>query len=63
MVYVRKYEPPQPATYGTGYRLHIFRDGFSPPLSRWKSLNYLTCLMARQAALDAGADEAVIARL
>ena len=33
VVYARRYEPPQPSTYQTGYRLHVFRDGFSPPLS------------------------------
>jgi branched-chain amino acid aminotransferase len=60
VIYARRYEPPQPSTYRTGYRLHVFRDGFSPPLSRLKSLNYLYHLTARQAALDAGADEAVM---
>jgi branched-chain amino acid aminotransferase len=60
VIYARPYEPPQPSTYRTGYRLHVFRDGFSPPLSRLKSLNYLYHLTARQAALDAGADEAVM---
>jgi branched-chain amino acid aminotransferase len=60
VIYARPYEPPQASTYRTGYRLHVFRDGFSPPLSRLKSLNYLYHLTARQAALDAGADEAVM---
>jgi branched-chain amino acid aminotransferase len=60
VIYARPYEPPQPSTYRTGYRLHVFRDGFSPPLSNLKSLNYLYHLTARQAALDAGADEAVM---
>jgi len=60
VMYARRYEPLQPSTYRTGYRLHVFRDGFSPPLSNLKSLNYLYHLMARQAAMDAGADEAVI---
>jgi branched-chain amino acid aminotransferase len=60
VIYARPYEPPQPSTYQTGYRLHVFQNGCSPPLSRLKSLNYLYHLMARQAALDAGADEAVM---
>ena len=60
VIYARRYEPPRPSTYRTGYRLHVFRDGFSPPLSRFKSLNYLYHLTARQAALDVGADEAVL---
>jgi branched-chain amino acid aminotransferase len=60
VIYARRYEPPAPSRHRTGYRLHVFRDGFSPPMSRLKSLNYLYHLTARQAALDAGADEAVI---
>lgn len=60
VIYARRYEPPQPSAYQTGYRLHVFRDGFSPPLSRFKSLNYLYHMTARQAALDVGADEAVL---
>lgn len=60
VIYARPYKPPQPSTYQTGCRLHVFRNGFSPPLSQLKSLNYLYHLTARQAALDAGADEAVL---
>lgn len=60
VLYARPYEPPPSSAHQTGYRLHVFRDGFSPAFSRMKSLNYLFCLMARQAALDAGADEAVV---
>jgi branched-chain amino acid aminotransferase len=60
VIYARRYEPPKPSAYRAGYRLHVFRNGFSPPLSNLKSLNYLYHLMARQAALDTGADEAVI---
>ena len=56
----RRYESPSPATYGKGWRLEVFREGFSPPLARHKSLNYLYFLAAKQAALDAGADEALI---
>jgi len=54
---VREYHAPD---YSRGWRLHIMRDGYSPPLSPYKSLNYMYCMFARQAALDAGADEGVI---
>jgi branched-chain amino acid aminotransferase len=60
VIYAGRYEPPQPSAHRAGYRLHVFRNGFSPPLSNLKSLNYLYHLVARQAALDAGADEAVM---
>ena len=60
VIYARRYEPASASIYCSGYRLQVFRDAFSPPLSRLKSLNYLCHLMARQAAMDAGADEAVM---
>lgn len=53
----RPYREPD---YERGWRLHVVRDGYSPPLAAHKSLNYLYCLFARQVALDADADEAVI---
>jgi branched-chain amino acid aminotransferase/para-aminobenzoate synthetase component 1 len=56
----RKYVPPPPEVYEKGWRLHVFQDGFTPPLAGHKTLNYLYFLMARQAALDAGAHEAII---
>lgn len=56
----QKYVPPAPANYQQGWHLQIFRHGYAPPLAQHKSLNYLYFLTARQAALDAGADEAVI---
>jgi len=56
----QKYVPPTSDTYHRGWRLHVFRKGFSPPLAAHKTLNYLYFLTARQAALDAGADEAVL---
>jgi branched-chain amino acid aminotransferase len=59
-IHARRYDPPVPSTYRKGWRLQVFRDGFAPPLARHKSLNYLYYLTARQAALDAGADEAVV---
>ena len=60
LIHARRYDPPVPSIYRKGWRLHICRDGFAPPLARYKSLNYLYYLTARQAALDAGADEAVV---
>lgn len=56
----QKYHVPENETYQKGWRLEVFRSGFSPPLAKHKSLNYLYFLTARQAALDAGADEALI---
>ncbi len=56
----RRYTPPSPRAYAEGWRLRIHHEGFSPPLAGHKSLNYLFHLTARQAALDNGADEAVI---
>lgn len=54
VIYARQYALPQPAVCRQGYRLRISREGFAPPLSRLKSLNYLYYLAARQAALDEG---------
>ncbi|HOI94460.1 MAG TPA: aminotransferase class IV [Syntrophobacter fumaroxidans] len=59
-VTARRYVPPVPSLHAEGFRLHVFRSGFSPPLAGMKTLNYLYFLCARQAALDAGADEALI---
>jgi branched-chain amino acid aminotransferase len=59
-VQARPYEPPGADDYSRGWLLHVYREGFAPPLARHKSLNYLYYLAARQAAVDAGADEAVI---
>jgi branched-chain amino acid aminotransferase len=55
-----KYVPPARVVYQRGWRLHVFNEGFSPPLAAHKTLNYLYFLCARQAALDVGADEALI---
>lgn len=60
VVYAWPYSPPHPAARREGYRLRIAHEGFAPPLSRLKSLNYLYCLAARQAALDEDADDAVL---
>lgn len=56
----RPYDPPPRRMYEKGYKLHVYRQGYPPPLARFKSLNYLYHLIARQAALDAGCDMAVI---
>ncbi len=57
----QEYAPPSPAVYRRGWKLYLFREGYAPPLARHKSLNYLYFSLARQAALDAGFDEALIA--
>lgn len=59
-VTAQPYHPPSVDVYQRGWRLTVFESGFSPPLAKYKSLNYLYFLMARQDALDAHADEAVI---
>jgi branched-chain amino acid aminotransferase len=59
-IQARPYEPPGADDYSRGWRLHVYRQGFAPPLARHKSLNYLYYVVARQAAVDAGADEAVV---
>jgi branched-chain amino acid aminotransferase/para-aminobenzoate synthetase component 1 len=56
----QRYKAPHSDIYQKGWRLRLFQDGFSPPLARFKSLNYLYFLMAKQAAANAGADEALI---
>lgn len=55
-----EYHPPTLKQYQDGWKLHVFRQGFSPPLARYKTLNYLYFMVARQAAADAGCDEALI---
>lgn len=59
-IMVEKYDPPELSDYQKGLKLIVFRKGFSPPLAFFKSLNYLYYLIARQTALDAGANEALI---
>ncbi|MCU0572334.1 MAG: aminotransferase class IV [Syntrophobacteraceae bacterium] len=60
LITARPYRAPSETTYSEGWRLAVYRDGYSPPLAMHKSLNYLFYLTARQAAQDNGADEAVI---
>ncbi len=59
-VQARPYQPPSPDQYRRGWRLRICRSGYAPPLAGHKTLNYLFYLVARQQAIDAGADEGVI---
>jgi branched-chain amino acid aminotransferase len=59
-VMARRYDPPTPLAYKKGLRLNILEDGFAPPLAQFKTLNYLYYLVARQTALDAGGDEAIL---
>ncbi|MGA2400220.1 MAG: aminotransferase class IV [Syntrophobacteraceae bacterium] len=54
------YDPPPSRVYEEGWKLRVYREGYPPPLARFKSLNYLYSLTARQAALEAGCDEAII---
>ena len=54
------YSPPGRKRYHEGWRLFVYRAGFSPPLAEHKSLNYLFYLKARQKAADAGKNEAIV---
>jgi branched-chain amino acid aminotransferase/para-aminobenzoate synthetase component 1 len=55
----RPYDPPPRSIYEAGWKLHLYRNALHP-LAPFKTLNYLYCLTARQAALDAGCDEAIL---
>jgi len=59
-VAVRKYTPPSKQRYEEGWKLSLFEGGYPSSLARHKTLSYLYYNVARQAALDAGKDEAVI---
>ncbi len=54
------YTAPSPASYERGWRVATFRNGFNPPLSPFKTCNYLWFMYARQWARDAGFDEALL---
>jgi len=54
------YDPPSSERYREGWALHIVSAGAPSAISRQKTLNYLRMLSARQEALDAGADEALL---
>ncbi|HEY9765385.1 MAG TPA: aminotransferase class IV [Chroococcales cyanobacterium] len=51
---------PCHSAYQEGWMLRIERGYPTSSLARFKSLNYLNCLLAKQAALDGGADDAVM---
>lgn len=57
---LRPFTVPGEDVYENGCRLHLCREGYSPPLAHHKSLNYLYFQMARQAALDRGKDDSII---
>jgi branched-chain amino acid aminotransferase len=54
------YEPPAPEVYARGWSLHVTAGGFPHATARHKSLSYLRLLAARQEAVDAGAEEALL---
>jgi branched-chain amino acid aminotransferase len=60
VMFARPYEPPPPAEYAAGWPVAVFPEGRTTFVGRYKSLNYLFYLAARQFALDQGAREAVI---
>jgi branched-chain amino acid aminotransferase/para-aminobenzoate synthetase component 1 len=60
VIYARAYEPPDQEEYLTGWPVATFPEGRSTFVGRYKSLNYLFYLAARQFALDQGAREAII---
>jgi branched-chain amino acid aminotransferase len=60
IVTAERYQPPDEALYERGWRLISAQGLFAAPLASMKSLNYLACLLAKQQAMDAGADDALI---
>jgi len=62
LVIASSYTPPPPAAYERGYKTIIspIRQNSLSPLSRIKSANYLTNLLARADAKASGADEALL---
>lgn len=60
VIYARPYDPPSPEEYARGWPVVTFPQGRSTFVGRYKSLNYLFYLAARQFALDEGVREAVI---
>jgi branched-chain amino acid aminotransferase/para-aminobenzoate synthetase component 1 len=60
VIWAQPYTPPSPEEYARGWGLVTFPERRSTFLGRYKSLNYLFYLAARQYALDQGAKEALI---
>lgn len=59
-ILAEEYTCPSQDSYQKGWKLKTSQDGYSPPLSMHKTLNYLYFSLARQSALDAGCDESVV---
>lgn len=60
IISAKPYDPPSPREYAAGWPVVTFPEARTTFLGRYKSLNYLFCLAARQYALDQGAREALI---
>ena len=60
IIMARQYHPPDQDVYDRGWSLVSFSYPRASPLSEYKTLNYLYNLWARQYAIDAGADEALL---
>ncbi len=60
IITVRQYNLPDPDVYSRGWNLVSFDFPRISPLAKHKTLNYLYNLWARQYAVDAGADEALL---
>jgi branched-chain amino acid aminotransferase len=60
VIWAQAYTPPPAAEYAAGWPAVTFPERRATFLGRYKSLNYLFYLAARQYALDQGAREAVI---
>jgi branched-chain amino acid aminotransferase/para-aminobenzoate synthetase component 1 len=60
LITAEEFSPPHSLKYAAGWKLSVSNGGFSSSLACHKTLNYLPCLLARQAALSAGREEAII---
>ncbi|MEW6657793.1 MAG: aminotransferase class IV [Thermodesulfobacteriota bacterium] len=60
VIWAQPYTPPSLEEYARGWTVATFPERRSTFLGRYKSLNYLFYLAARQYALDQGAQEALI---
>jgi branched-chain amino acid aminotransferase/para-aminobenzoate synthetase component 1 len=60
LVLADAYDPPPSSTYREGWRLSVTPSDGAGTIGGYKTLSYLRLLAARQAAVDAGADEALL---
>ncbi len=60
LLFALPYTPPSEELYRNGVRLYRLPGRYAPPLGRYKTLNYLFFLWAKEEAVQHGADEAVI---